>query len=247
MFRLANETYRDHRVAAAPGTHAKLVELVRQYAPQDAHILDLGALTGALLARLRDAGFTRLAGADLVNHLTESVSSFRACDFNTAFADVFDGEQFDCITACEVIEHLDDPRAFLRECRKLLRPGGVVVVSTPNIEFFEGRIKFALTGELWGFSARSYRSQRHISAIPASHVPMMLDEAGFACSAIITAASFASPMRRVLTAPVWMPMRVLCGRQVLGETLLFVGTAREQAHSAPIEGQAVWRSEGILA
>jgi 2-polyprenyl-3-methyl-5-hydroxy-6-metoxy-1,4-benzoquinol methylase len=244
MLRLANETYRAHRVAAAPGTHAKMVELVRRHAAPDARIVDLGAFTGALLARVRDAGFSRLAAADLANHLTESVASFRACDFNTPFATAFAGEQFDCVTACEVIEHLDDPRAFLRECRRLLRPGGVVVISTPNIGFFEGRIKFALTGELWGFSARSYRSQRNISPIPARHVPMMLKEAGFARAEVITAASFATTLRRVLTAPIWLPMRALLGRQVLGETLLFVGVAGEESGEAAIEGQAVWRAEG---
>ena len=243
MFRRANETYREHRVAAAPGTHAKLVELVCRHAPGNPHILDLGAFTGALLARLRDEGFTRLAGADLANHLTENVTSFRACDFNTGFAEGFSGEQFDCITACEVIEHLDDPRAFLRACRKLLKPGGVVVVSTPNIGFFEGRIKFALTGELWGFSARSYRSQRHISPIPAGHVPMMLDEAGFACAEVTTAASFATTMRRVLTALVWLPMRLLLGPQVLGETLFFVGQARAETGGTAMAGQAPWRAE----
>lgn len=242
MFRRANETYHAHRVAAAPGTHARLAQLVATHAPPHARILDLGAFTGALLARLRDAGFTALSGADLANHLTEDVASFRACDFNTAFADAFAGERFDCITACEVIEHLDDPRAFLRECHKLLVPGGLVVVSTPNIAFFEGRIKFALTGELWGFSARSYRSQRHISPIPASHVPMMLDEAGFALAALCTGASFATPLRRLVTAPIWGPMRLAFGPRVLGETLFFVGAARAgDAQSA--QGQAVWRGE----
>lgn len=247
MLRKAGETYRDHRIAAAPGTHARLAELVVAHAPAAARILDLGAFTGALLARLRDAGFASLAAADLSNHLTESVASFRACDFNATFADAFAGEQFDCITACEVIEHLDDPRAFMRECRKLLVPGGVLVVSTPNIAFFEGRIKFALTGELWGFSARSYRSQRHVSPIPAGHVPMMLEESGFALAKISTGASFATPLRRVLTAPIWLPLRALCGPLVMGETLFFVGRALGNAPNAPIEGQAVWRTETAAA
>ena len=79
MFRRANETYREHRVAAAPGTQAKLVELVRQHARTDAQMLDLGAFTGAQLARLRDSGLARMAGPELANHLSKSVASFRAC------------------------------------------------------------------------------------------------------------------------------------------------------------------------
>jgi len=41
---------------------------------------------------------------------------------------------FDIITMEMVIEHLPDPAAFLRKCSDLLAPGGVLTVSTPNID-----------------------------------------------------------------------------------------------------------------
>jgi SAM-dependent methyltransferase len=46
------------------------------------------------------------------------------------------GQEFDLITAFELIEHLEDWRAFLCEMRRLLRPGGVFIVSTPNREYY---------------------------------------------------------------------------------------------------------------
>ena len=245
MLRRPPELYRTHRIAAAPGTHAALAAAITAGVPTDARVLDLGAYTGALLARLRDAGFTDLSAADLACHLTEEVAQFWACDFNTPFAATIGAGRFDAITACEVIEHLDDPRAFLRQCRHLLRPGGVLAFSTPNIGFFEGRLKFLLTGEVWGFSARQYRSQRHIAPIQAAHVPIMLAECGFAAAAVTTAASYATALRRVLTAPLWLPMRALLGPGVLGETLICVGIAADLADTGAIAGQAQW--QGALA
>lgn len=241
LLRRRGEQYASHPIAAAPGTHARMVELALKHAPVDGRLLDLGAHTGALIARLRDAGFDRLSGADLSCRLTEPVELFQACDFNRDFAGQFDAPPFDCITACEVIEHLDDPRGFLRQCRALLAMGGTLVLSTPNVQFFEGRIKFALTGELWGFSEKSYRSQRHISPIMASHVPMMLAECGFECREIATGASFATPLRRLLTFPIWAVMRLLLGPMVSGESLFIVARAVARDTNNSLPGQHAWR------
>ena len=45
--------------------------------------------------------------------------------------------RFDCIVAADVLEHLADPWTALREACGLLEPGGTVVVSLPNVRFFE--------------------------------------------------------------------------------------------------------------
>ncbi|MEL6952617.1 MAG: bifunctional 2-polyprenyl-6-hydroxyphenol methylase/3-demethylubiquinol 3-O-methyltransferase UbiG [Pseudomonadota bacterium] len=50
----------------------------------------------------------------------------------TAEALAEEGQTFDVILAMEIIEHVADPEAFLQACRKLLRPGGMLVCSTLN-------------------------------------------------------------------------------------------------------------------
>ena len=52
----------------------------------------------------------------------------------------FKDDSFDSIIAGELIEHLPDPDKFLRECRRILRSNGIVIISTPNKKSWVNRI-----------------------------------------------------------------------------------------------------------
>lgn len=237
------ESYEGHAIASAPGTHQAVVDAVKQHMPITADILDLGAYSGALARRLNDNGFSNVFAADLANHLTEPGVAFTKCDLNMPFADLFD-RQFDCITACEVIEHLDDPRHFLHECRKIIKDEGLIVISTPNVGFFEGRIKFLLEGELWGFGANNYQGVRHISPITREQFPLLLEETGFTQLDFHTAASFATPLRKAITLPLWAAMRLAFGPHVLGESAVCVGQA-SLTEGRNLSSAALWGNAKI--
>lgn len=50
----------------------------------------------------------------------------------------FPNERFDTILASEIIEHLDNPLYFLKECKRILKPNGTIILTTPNaISFSE--------------------------------------------------------------------------------------------------------------
>jgi SAM-dependent methyltransferase len=53
---------------------------------------------------------------------------------------------FDFVSCIEGIEHLQDQFHFVRECRRILRPGGHLVLSTPNILNLASRFKFVFSG-----------------------------------------------------------------------------------------------------
>lgn len=217
------EKYRGRLCGCAPGTHQRLVKMLLAHVPgPHAAVVDLGAGTGALLLRLQDAGFTDLEGADMAEaNWSVPAIPYTRVDLNGSFASAF-RRKFRIACLSEVIEHLDSPRHALVQARLLLEDGGYLAVTTPNVGFWEGRLKFALTGELWGFGETSYRAARHISPITREQMALALREIGFKLIAFATAGSFATALRQTLSAPLWLPMAAIAGRSVLGECAFFL-------------------------
>jgi len=55
-------------------------------------------------------------------------------------------DSFDAVVAIEVVEHVEDQFAFLRELARVARPGGLIVVTTPNVLSMQSRMRTLLTG-----------------------------------------------------------------------------------------------------
>ena len=147
-------------VRAIDGTHERVVETALRYVSPGARALDLGAGSGALAERLQLAGF-QVTAADITNYF-ELGTEFLQLDFNDpAFERALSGE-FSLITAVEVIEHLENPSAFLRSIQKLLKADGLAILTTPNVENVPARLKFLLRGEV---RAMDKNSPEHVTPI----------------------------------------------------------------------------------
>jgi 2-polyprenyl-3-methyl-5-hydroxy-6-metoxy-1,4-benzoquinol methylase len=147
-------------VRALDGTHERVVEIALRYVPPGARVLDLGAGSGALAERLQAAGL-RVTAADIKNYF-ELNSEFLEVDLNDPdFARTVPSE-FDLITSVEVIEHLENPTAFLRSICRLLKPNGVAILTTPNVENVPARLKFLLRGEV---RAMDKNAPEHVTPI----------------------------------------------------------------------------------
>jgi SAM-dependent methyltransferase len=222
LLRKPMETYQGRHIGCAPGTHAGLASMIAKHVVGRGPVLDIGAHSGALLLRLKALGFQDLVGADLdPTRFDLPGADFRKLELNGPFASDFD-QKFQLITATDVIEHLDSPRLFLKEVHALLEDNGWVAISLPNVASWQGRIKFALKGELWGFGERNYRTQRHISPITFEQMVMMMGEIGFRVVAMGAAGSFATPLMKALTFPIWGPCALACGKRTLGESAIFL-------------------------
>lgn len=132
---------------AVPGTHDFVLALVCHHVSPPGRILDLGAGTGALAERLHALGFDLLA-VDNDDDLYVASTPFRHVDLNVRnfYQDL--SYDFDVVTAVDVIEHLENPVAFLRGIGHCLKPDGIAVVTTPNVENVPARLKFLFTGKL---------------------------------------------------------------------------------------------------
>jgi SAM-dependent methyltransferase len=148
--------YYDARGRGAEETRAYLLhreevalQLLRSHLQPSTCFLDIGCGDGFFLTQVHQTEpCAHLAGLDMSEHqLTKArpilpSAQFTSCDLDQAIP-VTDGST-DTAYAGELIEHLYNPDFFLKECRRVLRPGGLLVLTTPNLSAWYNRILFLL-------------------------------------------------------------------------------------------------------
>jgi 2-polyprenyl-3-methyl-5-hydroxy-6-metoxy-1,4-benzoquinol methylase len=143
-----------------------------------AELLEFGAGTGSLIKMLRAFGFHgRLTGADILPRpeFLDRDSSWIEGDLNEPLP--LAAGSFDAIISTEVIEHLENPRATFREFRRLLRPAGALLLTTPNQESVRSLLSLLLRGHHVAFLDGSYPA--HITPLLRSDLVRLCGENGF--------------------------------------------------------------------
>ncbi len=124
---------------------------------------DLGSGPGAMAARLSEMGCDVIAADQSANGFAPKLPH-HSVNFNQPeFASKLGERAYGIVTAIEVIEHLESPIGFLRSVGRLLSPGGIAVLTTPNVDSFPARFKFFLTGKIRTMDEHS--EPTHISPI----------------------------------------------------------------------------------
>jgi 2-polyprenyl-3-methyl-5-hydroxy-6-metoxy-1,4-benzoquinol methylase len=117
--------------AIKPGRALEYLRDVQRAMPQG-RLLDVGCATGVFLEHARHA--YEVEGVEL-NAATADMARARGLRVTTGRLADLPGEAcFDVVTLLQVIEHIVDPAALLREVARLLAPGGVVYLNTPNVD-----------------------------------------------------------------------------------------------------------------
>jgi SAM-dependent methyltransferase len=143
-------------------------------------LLDVGCGSGDFLQRMRSLGW------EAVGVEPDPVAAARARSANLDVRDgllvdaAFDDDSFDAIVLSHVIEHVHDPVGLLRECGRVLRPGGVLIVMTPNLDSV-GHRRF---GADW----RGLEPPRHLHLFSSRSLSTCIRTAGLTLTGVRTSA-----------------------------------------------------------
>jgi len=92
----------------------------------------------------------------------------------------YDDESFDIIFVSEVIEHIFDTTTFLKECNRILKKDGIMVLTTPNIASIGNRINLLFFGKRPGcIDCKLENSSGHIRAFDINDIESLLNLAKF--------------------------------------------------------------------
>ncbi|MCA1726301.1 MAG: class I SAM-dependent methyltransferase [Actinobacteria bacterium] len=111
----------------------------------DARALDVGGGMGEFAEVLRSKGYT----TDLADLSASNVENARERGFGAMRVDLNEGlpgiedATYDVVAMLEVIEHVVNSETLLREAARVVRPGGEIVLSTPNVAFLGDRLHVA--------------------------------------------------------------------------------------------------------
>lgn len=141
-----------------------------------AKILDVGAGKGDLLHRLSLEQFSHLQGIDALPSPKIPGVHWNELNLNEDLSSLGE-ESFDCILCIEVIEHLENPRNLVRSLWKLLRPQGILILTTPNIESWRSIFSFIIRGHFVDFLDSSYPA--HITPLNEMDLQRILAENEF--------------------------------------------------------------------
>lgn len=120
-------------------------DLIRASLPLGSSILEASCGKGPILAELAKAGYS-VCGTNfsVYEDLPAGVTIHAGVDLRSHLP--FDDSAFDGVILCDVIEHVSDHMALIAELRRVVKPGGLVVILSPNANRLSSRIHFLLTG-----------------------------------------------------------------------------------------------------
>jgi len=134
--------------------------------------LEIGFGNGALLTTAAEFGYEAV-GFDLRE---ESVRRMRELGYEAHCADfmTYDAPRsFDVVSMADVLEHMPFPRPALRHARKLLKPGGLLFVSMPNMDSFAWKeLEREKRNPYWG-------ELEHFHNFGRARLHALLEETGF--------------------------------------------------------------------
>jgi SAM-dependent methyltransferase len=176
------------RPLARDGVHEKVLAFLRDRPRGE--VLDIPTGLGALAGALREMNFTvSCCDIDTAQFLAPGLTVDKG-DLNGTIP--YGDGRFDYVCFLEAIEHTENPYNAVRELARVMKPGGTLILSTPNYLNIERRLKFLITG--FFTKPVSYETIRdvcrgrtygmHLSPMGYPLIKFALEHAGLAIKAV---------------------------------------------------------------
>ncbi len=153
-------------------------------------LLDVGCGGGRYLNRMQRLGW-QAEGVDFDEQATRRAREQYGVKTYTGdlCALHLSDNHYDAITMSHTIEHLVHPQATLQECWRILKPGGRLVLVTPNVE--------SNAANLFGVFWRGWEPPRHLQLFSADTLSQLAQRSGFKVAEVRTSAAASAIVYRV--------------------------------------------------
>jgi methionine biosynthesis protein MetW len=159
--------------------------LFERHISPDSRVLDIGCGDGGTAGVWAAKEGCAYVGVDVSANAVRDARA-RGLDarlIEDAAALPFEDDDFDAVVCIDVLEHLFDPLAAVRESARVLAPGGVAIYATPNIAYWRRRLELAAFGRWNPFgderSVEEPWRDPHIRFFTERTLQLMLSAAGF--------------------------------------------------------------------
>jgi len=167
-----------------PNVHETILGLLGPFKDGN-KVLDAMTFRGELANKLKRKGFVVFA-CDLYPEEFEAEDiDCRSADLNIGLP--YEDSTFSSIVLCEAIEHLENPWHVIREAYRVLKPGGQLILSTPNILSLLSRFLFFTKGVFLYFSEFEFRKPYHINPLTYNELKIILEGTGFKIDKVVGA------------------------------------------------------------
>jgi SAM-dependent methyltransferase len=153
--------------------YERALQVLNEICPRRGRLLEVGSFLGLLLERFRATGWD-VTGLEPY----QPVADYARAKFGHKIVEALLPDSglpeasFDAVVMLHVIEHMPDPAKNVREARRILRPGGVMVVETPRFD--------SLMFKIFGRRERSINNcQGHIYFFTVPSLRRLLEQSGF--------------------------------------------------------------------
>ena len=139
---------------------------------------DFGAGKADLIRSLLEMDrFSSIVGFDLRERPSDLPSHVQWCNTDLNQPVSCAAGSFDLVTSLGLVEYLENPYAFARELHRVLRPGGMLILTTPNNESWRALLSFVVRGHFAAFPPMG--ANINLTALVRSDFERILRFAGF--------------------------------------------------------------------